>query len=231
MDFLKKVKEYTFECSYFQEMVGTMAFMLFSSKVGDDSALKVGAVYAILYAAFRTQFKGGKAMFNPAIVMSEVMTSDMSFGTGILYWIAQGVGAFVGYLIAGLLGTAAEAHDIAEFNFFSVLVNESIATGILVWMWLEIHGERASTWRESFYGFAPALMYFFAMSTLSAGGVVNPAKYEAKWSAADVGSDYSQLWTPAFWSKGFGTENLTYYFAPILSAFVTVLVYTWVNRK
>jgi hypothetical protein len=74
-------------------------------------------------------------------------------------------------------------------------------------------------------------MYFFAMSTLSAGGVVNPAKYEAKWSAAAVGSDYTQLWTPAFWSKGFETHNLTYYFAPILSAFVTVLVYTWVNRK
>merc|ERR1712147_33730 len=102
---------------------------------------------------------------------------------------------------------------VADFEFFSVLVNESIATGILVWMWLEIHGERASTWAESFYGFAPALMYFFAMSTLSAGGVVNPAKYEAKWSAA-------------FWSKGFETHNLTYYFAPILSAFVTVLVYT-----
>merc|ERR1712066_774847 len=112
---LKNVKKYTFECNYFQEMCGTAGFMLFSSVIGDDSALKVGALYAIFYAAFRTQFKGAKAMFNPAIVMSEVMTSDMSFGTGILYWIAQGVGAFVGYYRC-LLGAEVVAVGTDGFN-------------------------------------------------------------------------------------------------------------------
>jgi len=50
------------------------------------------------------------------------MTNNMAVGSAILTWISQGVGAFVGYLIAGLLGESVAAHNIAGFNFFEVAV-------------------------------------------------------------------------------------------------------------
>jgi len=107
---------------------------------------------------------------------------------------------------------------------------EFIGAGILVWIWLEIHGKSsASSWAESFYGFAPGLMYFIAMSLLAKNANLNPAKYEAKWAAAAVLEEdgFKQLYSSEFYMNGFSVENITYYFTPILSAFVTSLVYTW----
>merc|ERR1711976_1037362 len=118
--------------------------------------------------------------------MAEVMTSNMEIGAAILMWISQGVGAFVGYVIAGKIGATVAAHDVADFDFFQVAVTEFIGAAVLTWIWLDIHGKSASSWAESFYGFAPGLMYFVAMSLLNQNANLNPAKYEAKWAAASV---------------------------------------------
>lgn len=235
-NFMDTMKANTVECAYWQEMVGTAVFMLLGCVVGDNDGFRIGAVYAMMYTLCKWQFPKCRANFNPALTMADFMNDHLTIGPMILMWISQGVGGFIGYMIGGLL-VPAQMADFAtgDFDFFASVCTEFIGTALMVWIWLDIHSsKRSATWAESFYGFAPGLMYFVAMAIMSGSANCNPAKYEAKWAAADVVvdgvADWGKFISKDFWSAGFEQHNMTFYFAPIVSAFMTCLVYSWVNK-
>merc|ERR1712226_15424 len=208
-------------------MCGTAMFMLFTAGY-DQDAFKVGVVYALLYCIFRQVFKGSKAMFNPTIVFAELMSGACDICEAILFWICQGVGAFIGYLVhSSVTGEAAVQHD-ASFDFFTVVVSEFVGASILVWLWLEIHSKK-DTWSENFYGFAPGIMYFIAMSFINKNACLNPAKYEAQWFTASVQEDGWGAFKGCF-SRAFTADNMTYALTPIVAAFVTSLVHAWAKK-
>lgn len=252
------LQDWTYKCKYFQEMCGTALFMMFGAFAGDGDAFKVGAIYLCFYVLWRNLFDGARASFNPALTMADVMSNHLSIGEAIMMWISQGIGAFVGYVIAGSIGYTISDHlEVENFNFYNVVVSEIVGSALLVWLWLDIDSkDRGSKWRESFYGLAPAFMYFLSMSIM-AGGCLNPAKYEAKWFANDVLnpgerevetssvdddgavstvktteaiSSWEVLFAKDSWTNALSAHNITFYFAPIVSAFMTSLVYAWVNK-
>lgn len=84
-------------------------------------------------------------------------------------------------------------------------------------------------------------MYFISMSVLGTQASLNPAKYEAKWFANDIfnrdhpldhegGKVLNYFFSSGFWKEGFSQHNMTFYFAPIVAAFLTSLVYAYVNK-
>ena len=99
MDSLKNgwdaTKKLTVESFFFQEMVGTMGFMIFGAFLGDQKPFEIGILYALMYTIFKRTFANSRATFNPALVMADIMDSKIEVGAGILTMIVQGFGAAI----------------------------------------------------------------------------------------------------------------------------------------
>jgi len=145
-------------------------------------ALAHGLTIAVMVAAFGA-VSGGH--FNPAVTFGFVTTGRMNLATGIVYWIAQLLGASVaGFLLAGLFGATAGIDPVAAgtpdlgggVGITAGIIIEAITTFFLVAV---IFGtavdERAP---KSVYPFAIGLtvaLDIMAVGPLT-GAAMNPAR-------------------------------------------------------
>jgi len=184
-------------------------------------------------------FKGAKSMMNPAVAFAEFMQTNISIGEFIMFWIAQCFGAFFGFGIIGMLSgdlNAAPGADAAPAlssgEFYKTVMNEALSVGLLIWLWLDMHSkDRSATYASQFYGFAPGLIYFLSLVFVSDASWMNPALFEGQWAAAMFFSnEHFGMFKSGIWSAGFGVENMTMCFMPIVASFVACLMYAHFNK-
>jgi len=236
-DFMDKVKECTVKCRYFQEFGFTLGFTLFAFG-GGYSAWKFAMTYAVFYHTMKATFDKSLAMLNPAVAFAEFMQKNISIGEFIMFWFAQSFGAFFGFGILNMMA-GSFANDPANAvpayssdNFYSTVLNESLSVGLLIWLWLDMHSkDRAATYAEQFYGFAPGLIYFLALVFVNDSSFLNPAIFEGQWGANMFFSNqHFGMFKSDVWTAGFSVENLTMVFAPIVAAFIACLMYAHFNK-
>lgn len=155
-----------------------------------------GLTIAVMVAAMGA-VSGGH--FNPAITFGFVVTGRMSPGVGLLYWVAQLVGAVVaGFVVSALYGAAAVAAGTpgvaAGTGSVAAAVLEGIGTFFLV---LVVFGtavdERAP---KSVFPFAIGLTIALDIMAFGpmTGGAVNPARAFGPALASGHWSDQLVYW-------------------------------------
>jgi MIP family channel proteins len=137
-----------------------------------------GLTIAVMVAAL-SAVSGGH--FNPAVTLGFVITRRMKPGPGVLYWIAQLLGAsLAAFLIAGLFGADTVANgttDVAAaISPAAATVLEAIATFFLV---LVVFGTAVDP-RARNVGFPFAIGLTVALGIMAigplTGGALNPAR-------------------------------------------------------
>lgn len=233
--FMDTLKAWTLDWPPYIEFSGTAGFMLFAASVGNDP-VKYSMIYAVFFTMFR--YFNCRATFNPALVVSDMLTGATTISNGLCMFITQGFGAALGlYLSIILTGKNFHIYENgAAFDFQNVVLTEFMATGLLVWFWLELHSKKADTWNAELLGLGVFFMYYFAMTFFSynvgSDGIVsanmNPSRYEAIWSTPNaVAGEWKTYWDI---SSYFAMHNMTFYMVPVVSSFITTIVHTWYNK-
>jgi len=169
-----------------------------------------GLTIAVMVAAL-SAISGGH--FNPAITLGFVVTGRLRPGLGVLYWIAQLVGAVVaGFLLVGLVGSDAVSvgtpTPVPGLPYGTAIGLELVTTFFLVFV---VFGtavdERAP---KSVFPFAIGLtlaLDIMAVGPLT-GGAINPAR----------------VFGPAV-ASGTWTGHLVYWIGPLIGGALAGLVY------
>ncbi len=172
-----------------------------------------GLTIAVMVAALGA-ISGGH--FNPAVTFGFVVTGRMTPVTGLVYWIAQLVGAaLAGLLLVGMFGTTPVANGTPDLgknvSLVAGIVAEAVTTFFLV---LVVFGtavdERAP---KSVFPLAIGLTVALDIMAIGpiTGGAMNP----------------SRTFGPAL-ASGHWDNHLVYWVGPILGAVAAAILYEFV---
>jgi aquaporin Z len=180
------------------ELVGTFLFLTVISLSGAAGPLQPLAIGGALVAVV---YMGGHlsgAHYNPAVTFGLFLRGKIGLVDGLLYWVAQLVGAALaftfGYLVSGHSGGIHPGKGVAIPSAVAV---EAVFAAMLVLVILNVAATRA-TQGNSFYGLAIGITVMAAVFVGGpiSGGAYNPAiGFGATFgSAVFAGGSWSDLW-------------------------------------
>jgi aquaporin Z len=184
---------------------GVIGTALFAGKSVGFLGIALAVGLAVLTAAYAVgHISGGH--FNPAVTLGAAAAGRMRWADVLPYVIAQILGGLVATLVLWLLLTASglplgfdqvsngfDAHSPAGFGLVAVLIAETVATAVFLWIILGVTAPGSTT-----AGFAPlaiglALTMVHLVMIPVSGSSVNPARSIA--TAVFGGPDaLAQLW-------------------------------------
>jgi len=186
-----------------------------------NNPIHVGLAFALLYTVVGGQLKF-RLRANPLLSMADWMVSGREANSGwavILQAINQCLGWAFGLFLAGVIKLDSQyASPAITRNFTEMLIDEVLSSAFLVWLWLHIHDtNRNGAWKD-FLGVAVGLAIWLAVTMKAANAHMNPAVM--------VGVDMN-----AAGMRNYDVFSFLALLSPIVSAFITSLVYTWFNKE
>jgi hypothetical protein len=202
----------------FMEFCASSSLAIITCQFANDP-IKVGLAFALLYTVLNKQLVGFRLRANPLLSMADWMVGSRDAGSGwdvVFQALNQCLGWAWGLFLAGLIKLPSKyaTPTIVNGDFTGMLIDEVLSSGFLVWLWLHVHDQdRNGSWKD-FMGVAVGLALWLAATMKSANAHMNPA--------VQVGVDMN-----AATMRSYGVYNFLAFFSPIISAFITSLVYTY----
>jgi glycerol uptake facilitator-like aquaporin len=212
------MKKCVTECSGIKEFQFTAAVALLTAAADNLSmgSFSWAVMYAALYALFHEQFNV-KARGNPILSFADWLSGESKPCECVWQIICQCLGwTFGTWLRADILGFGVAAEINPSATVSEILVNEIIASGFLVWLWLSIHHDSSSSVWSDFMGLAVGLAWYVAGAIKSENSIMNPAQFFGG------GVKFQAFKQPTTWWISF--------FAPFFAAFVTTLAFRWSKK-
>merc|ERR1712096_340883 len=183
---------------------------LFGSKM--TGSFSAGIFFAVIYALMQSQFKH-RARGNPVLSFADYLvgeggTPGECVGTIVMQCLGWTFGAWFG----GIINQAPVDAGAAASDFSTVVVQEMVASGFFVWLWLSIHHSDTKDKWGDFMGLAVGIAIYVALSVKAEGVSGNPAQFFGAGERFKVFTDGDTMWLITF-------------FAPIFAAFVSTLVF------
>lgn len=179
-----------------------------------------GLCFAVFYCLWQSQF-GARARGNPILSFADWLSGEGGPCDCVCQIVMQCLGWTFGHWFCGLMGQTVKAAEAAAGAdaFASVVVQEMIASGFFVWLWLHIHdSDNKQKWSE-FMGLAVGIAMYVAMAVKGDAVVMNPAQFFGAGERFQIFKfEQNFMWFVNF-------------FAPIFAAFVSTLMYRWSKKE
>jgi len=203
------------KCSNLMEFSGCAALSI----IGHNSSGMNGAIiFAVLYVVWGNQL-GVRLRANPALSFADFMRGQNGSGCDVFHQVMfQIFGYAFGFWLSGLIGlTEHKMSAAAGADFSTLLFNEVLSVAVLAWLWMHIHDDDCNSGWKDFMGLAVGLALWLAGQMSIGSAHMN--------GAVHAGEDFGR--TIGFWRDGaWALNDWAQFFAPIISAFLTSLVYT-----
>jgi len=209
------------ETSNIYELSGCvgLAFLAHSQAIG---GFNYAIIFAVLYALYGSQFNH-RFRGNPAFTFADwLKDGELSCFDVFKQVIFQIGGYALGFLLGGLIGLTPHTPTAAsDTSFTTMLFDEVLSVGVMVWLWLHVHdSDRNGSWKD-FMGFATAAVIWMGYKLKLDGAHMNAAVF--------AGEDFGR--SIGFWHEnGWGIMDWAQFFAPLLACFFTTLVYTFYHK-
>lgn len=198
-----------------------LALVTHSSTTGGwEYAMAYTVIYLIHDSQFNRRFHGNPA-FTFATWLSESKLSCFDVFKQVMFQI---FGYSFGFWLGGFIGlTGNKATGAATESVFSeLLFNEIISVGVMVWLYLHAHDSRHNAKWNDFIGFAVGACIWFGYQLKLGNAHLN--------SAVLAGEDFGKS-IGAWRAPGWGMNDFALFFAPLVSVFMTSLVYSFYHGK
>jgi len=203
------------KCTNLLEFCASSGLALITCQFASNS-IQVAVAFSVLYVLFGNQLKM-RLRANPVLSFCDFMAGSNGSGCDV-FWqiIMQCLGWTFGLFLGGIIGLTSQYSSADVSGDFSTLVfDEFLSCAVLVWIWLHIHDNNDS-WKE-FLGLAVGLALWLADAMSTGNAHMNPAIMVGQ----DMNNRNLKNWTLA---------NFSGFFTPIISAFVTSLVYHYFKK-
>lgn len=181
--------------------------------------------FTVVYLLHKTQFNNAKFHGNPAFTFATwLFEGNMSCFDVLKQVLFQIFGYSFGFWFGGLIGLPGnKAMDLATETVFAKLIfNEVISVGVMVWLYLHVHDPRHNAPWGDFLGFAVGACVWFGYKLKLGNAHLNSAILAGE----DFGKSIAAWQTPSW-----GLNDYALFFAPLVSVFMTSLVYTFYHKK
>lgn len=215
-----KVMPNVLKCTNFLEFCGCMTIALVAHNSAGNT-FNFAVIFSVLYVVYGSQL-GVRLRANPALSMVDFMRGDNGEGCDVFKQIVfQTFGYAAGFALGGAIGLDAhEAHG-NESDFATLLFDGVMSSAVLCWLWMHVHDKDVNGGWSDFMGLAAGLAIWLAAQMAVGSAHMN--------SAVLSGEDFGR--SVGFWREdGWGLNEWAQFFAPILSAFLTSLVYAFFRK-
>jgi len=214
------IKKCVTECSGVKEFQFSTAVALLTAAAGylEMGSISWAVMYASLYALFNHQF-GVKVRGNPVLAFADWLSGESKPCECVWQIICQCLGWTFGAWLRHTLDLGAPSATAISADFSAIVVNEIIASGFLVWLWLSIHHESSSSVWGDFLGLAVGLAWYVVGCVKTKESTMNPAQLFSDGLRADGFSGLAQ-----------DTNWWVNFFAPFFAAFVSTLAFRWSKK-
>jgi len=183
---------------------------------------KYAMAFAVVCVLHKTQFDN-KFHGNPAFTFATWLSKgSMSCFDVFKQVMFQIFGYAFGFWFGGVIGLDAHVSTDTPAPFASMIFNEVISVGIMTWLYLHVNDDNQNKAWSDFMGFAIGAVVWFGYQLKLSGAHMN--------SAIFAGEDFGK--SIAAWnSPSWGLNDFALFFAPLVSVFITSLVYTFYHKK
>jgi len=178
--------------------------------------------FTVVYLLNKTQKESVHFHGNPAFTFSSWLTGfdkALDACAVIKQVLFQIFGYAFGYWFGGIIGLTAHVASDTPSDFAPMVFNEVISVGIMAWLYMHIH-DNDKTW-EAFEGFAVGVAIWFGYQLKLGGAHLNAAIFAGE----DFGKSIA-AWNAPSW----GLNDFVLFFAPLVSVFITTLVYKFYHK-
>lgn len=213
----KKMMENAKDCSGMMEFSVCTMLSLLASTCG--AGFPGAVLFSVVYALYGSQFKH-RARGNPCLTFADWLSGDISGPwDATQQMIFQCLGWTMGNWLSGVIFHPEEQ---AAVNFATdaatIIVQEMVAAGFFVWLWLSIHHKDTAQPWDDFKGLAVGIALWVSFAVKSDNAIHNPARFFGQ-------GERFQVFNPQ--NDFNGATWLINFFAPFFAAFVATLVFRW----
>jgi hypothetical protein len=178
--------------------------------------------FTVVYLLHKTQLNS-KFHGNPAFTFTTWLTgTSMSCFDVFKQVVFQIFGYAFGFWFGGVINLSEHKAAAVETEFATLLFNEIVSVGVMVWLYLHIHDKNQNGAWSDFLGFAVGACVWFGYQLKLGDAHLNSAIFAGQDFGKSIGAWRSDSWSMNDW---------TLFFAPLVSVFMTSLVYSFYHGK
>jgi len=219
-DGFKGIMPNLIKCGNFMEFSGCLmlSFLAHSTGVG---SINYAIIFSVLYVVYGNQMKI-RLRCNPALSMADFMRGDNGECCDVFKQVMfQIFGYSAGFALGGLIGLTEHVSSSTGDDFSAALFDNVLSSAVLCWLWMHIHDSSCNSGWKDFMGLAAGLSIWLSAQMAIKGAHMNAAIF--------AGEDFGK--TIGFWrADGWAINDFAIFFAPIISAFLTSLVYAFFRK-
>jgi len=214
------------DCKNFLEFTGCCSLAILSHANAAGS-MNWCIIFVVLYIIYGNMLKV-RLRANPALSFADYMLGNNGAGCDVFKQVVfQVFGYAAGLWLAGLIFDESVAAAVAESaetvkrsadaSFAMNVFNEIVSGAVLTWLWMHVHDDdQKDNWGQ-FLGLAAGLALWVGYEMKADGAHLNSAEFAGKDFGKRIGAWRDNAWSVDEWAL---------FFAPIVAAFLTSLVYT-----
>lgn len=222
---VKKVNElmgdHVVNCNNFMEFSGCALLALVCHNTATNS-WQYAMAFAVVCILHKSQFES-KFHGNPAFTFATWLSKGKMSCFDVLKQVMfQIFGYAFGFWFGGVIGLTAHVATATPAPFASMVFNEVISVGVMTWLYLHVNDEdRNKSWSD-FMGFAIGAVVWFGYQLKLDGAHMNSAIFAGEDFGKSIGAWHAPSW---------GINDFALFFAPLVSVFMTSLVYSFYHKK